>query len=205
MAATGRIGPLPATQLCRRCQPEQFAFETTDQLQDLDGVLGQVRAVGAIEFGVGIRREGYNLFAMGPAGIGRHTIVRRHLEKQAHGLGTPSDWCYVFNFDVPHKPRTLQFPAGQAGAFAQKMERLVEELRAAIAAAFETDEYRTRREEIEREFDEARKRQSRRLEPAKRGRGAAAHAHRLGFAPVRKDKVTAEEWSELPAKELEAT
>jgi lon-related putative ATP-dependent protease len=204
MATTGRIGPLPATQLCRRCQPEQFGFETTDQLEDLDGVLGQVRAVGAIEFGVGIRREGYNLFAMGPAGIGRHTIVRRHLEKQAHGLGTASDWCYVFNFDVPHKPRTLQFPAGQAGAFAQKMERLVEDLRAAIAAAFETDEYRTRREEIEREFDERQEKAIAKIGERAKARGLALlrTPTGFGFAPVRKDKVISpDEWSKLPEQE----
>jgi lon-related putative ATP-dependent protease len=201
---SGSSAPLPATQLCRRCPPEQFGFDTTDQLQDLDGILGQERAVGAIEFGIGVRSAGYNLFAMGPAGLGRHTIVHRHLEKQARGLGTPSDWCYVFNFEVPHKPRRLQFPAGQAGAFAQKMKQLVEDLRAAITSAFETDEYRTRREEIERELGERQEKAIAEIGERAReqGVGLLRTPTGFGFAPVRKDKVVSpKEWGELPEAE----
>ena len=68
---------LAATDLCRRCDPDQFQFQTTDELEDLAQVLGQARAVNAIEFGVGMGRDGYNLFAMGPEGLGRRTIIRR--------------------------------------------------------------------------------------------------------------------------------
>jgi lon-related putative ATP-dependent protease len=200
----GAIGALSADRLRRRCQPEQLDFDTTEQLPDLDAVLGQERAVGAIEFGVGVRSAGYNLFAMGPAGLGRHTIVRRHLDKQAATLGAPSDWCYVYNFEVPHKPRTLRFPAGQAGAFAQKMQQLVEDLRASISAAFETDEYRTRREEIERELGERQERAIAEIGERAGERGVALlrTPTGFGFAPVRKDKVISpKEWSELPDEE----
>jgi lon-related putative ATP-dependent protease len=200
----GGITPLSPDQLCARCRAEQFQFDTTDQLEDLDAVLGQARAIGAIEFGVGIRREGYNLFAMGPAGIGRHAIVRRHLEKQAQSLAPPPDWCYVFNFRVPHKPRALQFPAGEATPFALKMERLVEDLRAAIAAAFETDEYRTQREEIEHEFGERQQKAIGEIGDQAKAQGVALlHTPTgFGFAPIRKDKVISpEEWSEMPESE----
>jgi lon-related putative ATP-dependent protease len=204
MTVTGLIEPLAAAQLCRRCQPEQFAFETTDQLEAHDDVLGQVRAIDAMRFGVGIRRDGYNLFAMGPSGVGRHTIVRRQLEKMAGAADIPSDWCYVFNFDLPHKPRKLQFPAGQAAAFAAKMERLVEDLRAAISAAFEADEYRNRRDEIERELGE---RQEKAIETIgerakEKGIGLLRTPSGFGFAPLRKDKVISpHEWRELPEAE----
>jgi AAA domain len=204
MTASSAIEPLSAAQLCRRCQPEQFEFETTDQLEALDDVLGQVRAIDAMRFGVGIRRDGYNLFAMGPSGVGRHTIVRRQLEKMASVADTPSDWCYVFNFDVPHKPRGLQFPSGQAAAFAAKMERLVEDLRAAISAAFEADEYRNRRDEIERELGE---RQEEAIETIgdrakEKGIGLLRTPNGFGFAPLHKDKVVSpEEWRELPEAE----
>ena len=49
---------LAAADLCRRCDPEQFKFQTTDELEDLAQVLGQARAVNAIEFGVGMGRDG---------------------------------------------------------------------------------------------------------------------------------------------------
>ena len=108
------IRRLAAAELCRACDPGLFPFETTDELEDLAQIVGQARAVDAIQFGVGIARDGYNLFAMGPEGIGRHTVVRQHLEQQAPKRETPPDWCYVFNFKAPHKPRALQLPAGRA-------------------------------------------------------------------------------------------
>src|SRR5574338_1360498 len=147
--AAARLAAMELTpdQLCRRCDPAAFAFHTTAELEDLQGFFGQARALGAIEFGVGMRREGYNLFAMGPEGVGRHTIVRRELEAQARRLPAPADWCYVFNFKTPHRPRALSLPAGQARAFRNGMQRLVEDLRAAVPAAFETDEYRRRRKQ----------------------------------------------------------
>jgi lon-related putative ATP-dependent protease len=203
-STTGGMVPLSPDQLCGRCQPEHLQFDTTDQLEDLDTVLGQGRAISAIEFGVGIRREGYNLFAMGPAGIGRHTIVRRHLETQAKGLAPPPDWCYVFDFHVPHKPRALKFPAGEATPFARKMERLVEDLRAAIAAAFETDEFRTRREEIDREFGEHQEKAIGEIGEQAKAQGVSLlHTPTgFGFAPTRNGKVISpDEWSELPENE----
>ena len=130
---------LQLQQLRRRCDPNQFAFETTSELEELTEVLGQLRAVDAIEFGIGIRREGYHLFAMGPTGVGKHTIVRRFLDRRAAAEEVPPDWCYVHNFQQPHKPRAIRFPSGKAQKFSQEMERLVEDLRAAIPAAFETD------------------------------------------------------------------
>jgi lon-related putative ATP-dependent protease len=200
----GPLTPLAAQELCRRCEPERFAFRTTEELPDLEEVLGQPRALGAIEFGVGIRREGYNLFAMGPEGIGRHTIVRRHLESQARRLPAPPDWCYVFNFETPHKPRAIRFPAGAAGPFRQKMERLVEELRAAIHGAFETDEYRTRRQEIESELGERQEKAIGEIGDKARaqGIGLLRTPTGFGFAPVRKDKVMSpEEFHALPEEE----
>ena len=89
----GATRPLAAADLCRRCDPGQFKFKTTDDLEDLAQVLGQARAVNAIEFGVGMGRDGYNMFAMGPEGLGRHTIVRRYLERQVPGREAPADWC----------------------------------------------------------------------------------------------------------------
>ena len=128
--------PLPLERLRRRCDPERLPFATTAELEAAHETLGQRRALDAIELGIGMRREGYNLFAMGPEGLGRHTLVRSRLEAQAAALPTPSDWCYVYNFQAPHRPRALRLPAGRAPAFKAEMARLVEDLSAAITAAF---------------------------------------------------------------------
>lgn len=97
---------LPSCQLAprdlrRRCDPASFTFTTTSELPDSDMPLGQDRAVEAIQFGIAIRRDGYNLFALGPAGGGKHSIVRKFLERQAAGEPAPIDWCYVHNSTSP--------------------------------------------------------------------------------------------------------
>ena len=125
----GLVQPLEAAALCQRCDPMQFAFETTADLEDLTGVIGQDRAVEAVRFGIGISRNGYNLFALGPEGTGKYSTVRRYLERQAVDQPPPSDWCYVSNFLEAYKPRTLQLPAGGGSRLRRGMERLVEELR----------------------------------------------------------------------------
>ena len=68
--------PLTPELLCRRCDPGQFSFQTTTELENLAEVLGQPRAMEAIQFGIGMTREGYNLFSLGPAGVGKYFIVR---------------------------------------------------------------------------------------------------------------------------------
>ncbi|MBW7852345.1 MAG: AAA family ATPase [Rhodospirillales bacterium] len=144
--------PLPAELLHRRCDPSLLPFETTAELGDIAGPVGQQRAVEAVRFGIGIRAEGYNLFALGPTGTGKSSIVRHFLAQAAERQPVPDDWCYVNNFAEAHRPRALRLPAGRAPAFRKDMERLVEELRIAIPAAFEGDEYRNRRQAIEEGF-----------------------------------------------------
>jgi len=154
MSAAAQARRLEPSELRRRCDLAQAGFATTDELAAPDGVLAQARAVEAIRFAVEMQADGYNLYAMGPEGYGRHTTVRRLLAEQSARRPPACDWCYVFNFDAPHRPRRLQLPAGRAGRFAADMQRLVEDLLAAIPAAFETDEYRARRQEIEVAFGE---------------------------------------------------
>ena len=198
--------PLPAEQLRRRCDPARLAFRTTDELADLAEAPGQARAAGAIRFAVGMRGEGYNLYAMGPEGLGRRTMILRMLGEEARGAAVPPDWCYVFNFKTPHQPRALRLPAGRAPKFRRAMERLVEDLRAGIPAAFETDEYRTRMKEIESAFEQ-------RQEQAFGGIGERARHDGIallrtpsgfGFAPMSKDTVMQpEEFAKLAPAEQE--
>jgi len=93
-------------------RPAQFTFATTADLDDLTQVLGQTRAIEALKFGIGIRRDGYNLFVLGAPGTGKRTVVRQFLDDKAAREASPPDWCYVNNFQEAHKPRVMQLPAG---------------------------------------------------------------------------------------------
>ncbi|MBM3518314.1 MAG: ATP-dependent protease [Alphaproteobacteria bacterium] len=148
------VKPLPPQALKRRSDPAKLGFATTADLKDLDEPLGQERAVEALRFGIGIRSRGFNLFALGPTAIGKHATVRQFVEREAAQQPTPPDWCYVNNFADVHRPKALQLPAGLGAKLQKDMEQLIEELRTAIAAVFESDEYRTRRQSIDEEFRE---------------------------------------------------
>jgi lon-related putative ATP-dependent protease len=145
---------LPPDRLRNSCDASRFDFVTTADLDGEAGVPGQKRAEDAIRFAVGMGSEGFNVFAMGPAGLGKHEFVRRILEEKARTRETPSDWCYVHDLESGQKPRALRLPSGRAAAFARAMNHFVEELRGAIPIAFEADEFRARRQEIDAEFQE---------------------------------------------------
>ena len=167
-------------------------------------MIGQSRAVEAVLFGIGIRREGYNLFALGPSGTGKHTLVRGFIADQAAKEKTPVDWCYINNFAQSTKPRRLELPAGRGSVFRKEVEQLLEELRTAIPAAFETESFRTRRQAIEEEIEERHEEAFRNLGQEAQEKGIALLHTPTGFvlAPVRKDEVlTPEQFEQLPKEE----
>lgn len=148
------ITPLAPEQLRRTCDPSQFGFATTADLDVGHDVPGQRRASQALEFGVGMRQPGYNLFVAGPPGVGRRTLVERMLKDQPPPDGRLSDWCYVNNFADPQRPIALALPAGRGPQLRDDLAQWVKELRDAIPAAFDTDEYRDRIGRIDTEFHE---------------------------------------------------
>ena len=119
---------LPAEALFRRCDPADLHFKTTADLEDLPEFVGQDRALEAVQFGVGIRRQGFNLFLLGPAGTGKYASVHSFLEKRAAQEPAPDDWCYVNNFDSPDRPRALRLPPGRGVPLSGDMRQLIENL-----------------------------------------------------------------------------
>jgi lon-related putative ATP-dependent protease len=205
------VEPLTADILYRKTDLEKFSFKTTDEVDEPLGPVGQPRAVQALQFGVGIRQAGYNVFAHGPSGTGKRSIIRQHFEQRAQAEEVPHDWCYVYNFTEKHKPLALSLPAGQGRSFRQDMDNLVEELRSSLSSAFESDEYRTRRQVIEQEFQE---RQEKSLEglqekARERGLGLLRTPGGLVFTPMREGNVLSPEefqsLSEEERKQIEST
>ncbi|SVB75706.1 uncharacterized protein METZ01_LOCUS228560, partial [marine metagenome] len=142
------LKPLPAEALCSLCDPAQFSFNTTAELEDQVEIAGQNRAVGAVRFALGVKQEGYNVFVLGPKGSGKHAVARKLLKQQAKDEVTPSDWCYVYNFERRHKPLVLELPAGDGARLRNAVDRLIEDLKTAIPAILESDEYRNQRKII---------------------------------------------------------
>lgn len=130
------------------CDPDTLSFESTAELERPDALIGQERAERSLEFGVDIRSPGFNIFAMGLPGTGRTSMIFERLRAVADSRPTPPDWCYVHNFDEPHRPRALSLPPGAAPEFRRHMADLVAALQIEMARAFATDEYEAQRRGI---------------------------------------------------------
>jgi lon-related putative ATP-dependent protease len=181
-----------------------FRFESTADLQDLPEFTGQDRALAAVRFGVGIRRAGFNLFLLGPAGTGKYVSVRAFLERRADSDPIPDEWCYVHNFDRPEAPRALRVPAGRGVHLREDVDRLLENLRSAIPSAFQTENYNARKHIIEQEIKD---RQEKAFEDIQQQASEKAIAllrtpAGLVFAPMQNGQVISpEDFEKLPESE----
>lgn len=200
------VPPLQPEQLYHQCDPETLGFTTTADVSASSDFIGQDRAIDAIQFGIGMSRQGYNIFALGPSGTGKHTLVQRYAEAEAAKEAAPDDWCYVNNFDQPYKPIALCLPAGRGRTLRDDVQRLVEELQNALTSAFENEEYQTRRQAMEMELQEAQQEQLGALQEQARARGLTLMRTPSGlvFAPFKDGEVLSPEaFEELSEEEQE--
>jgi lon-related putative ATP-dependent protease len=143
---------VPAGKLRTSCETvPQLNQEATDTQLATLSYLGQQRAVEALRFGIQVDRPGYNVFVLGPIGSHRHTLARELAEARAREKHAPDDWCYANNFADPERPQALRLPAGRGTEFRDDMAAAVEDVRIAIPAAFEGDDYRNQLKAIEAE------------------------------------------------------
>jgi len=147
-----RPQPLEVSELRRVVDPATLGFKTTDELDPATGLIGQDRALKAIQFGANIKSYDFNIFVLGPAASGKTTAVKAHLGPKAAEAPTPTDWVYVYNFDNPNRPKALQLPHGRGKALARGMVATLDELRSVLPARFESEDYQVRRRAIDEQF-----------------------------------------------------
>lgn len=180
--AGGPPPPLPAERLCCRCDPTSLGFATTAELAAAPQLIGQQRALSALEFGASIRQPGFNVFAHGARGTGKHTAIAERLQARAAAEPAPLDWLYVNNFAENHRPRAIGLPPGEASRFAKAMEELVDDLRAAIPALFEAEEYQNRRGAIDEEAKNSQEQAFEALQERAQAQSVAILRTPMGFA-----------------------
>lgn len=150
------ITKLTSEQLYRKCDAAKFDFTTTADLEERLSALGQDRAICAVELGINIKSRGYNLFCLGPEGTGKTSLVKRILEKEGKQRPTPDDWAYVYNFDEPHKPIAVNFPAGAAAGFAKDMEEFAYAMEHDLPEAVKNELYEEQLSVIREKYQEKR-------------------------------------------------
>jgi lon-related putative ATP-dependent protease len=200
------IAELPAEALRNICDPNTLECETSADIPPLSTIVGQARAVRALQFGLGIQSLGFNIYIAGLPGTGRTTAARRFLEDIAKDQPTPDDWCYVNNFQDPYRPNALRLPAGRARQLQADMQDLILDARKAIRAAFESDEYAAKRDETMRQFQEQRNALFTAIQEKAARMGFYIQATPMGFLtiPIREGKPLTEElFMVLPPEEQE--
>jgi lon-related putative ATP-dependent protease len=200
-----KLSELGPKEIYRACDPTTLGFATTDDLPELQKTIGQARAVSSVDFGMGVDNEGYNIFAAGPTGTGKTTMLDDSLSRQASSRPVPDDWVYVYNFTAPHRPNAIRLPAGKGPVFRKDMEKLVEDLQAAITQAFEGEEYEKQKHAIAQQVSDGQ--EAKLAEMGKKAEAGGFTMVRtpagLAFAPTTPDGETMsrEAYDALPEEE----
>ncbi|WP_242866724.1 Lon protease family protein [Abyssisolibacter fermentans] len=139
---------VPSSQLINKCDDSIFDFNTTDEIIACKELIGQERAQKAMNFGLSIKRKGYNIYVSGINGSGRSSYSVSLAEKLSGSMNIPSDWCYVYNFKKPNKPKVLKLKSGNGAVFKKELENFIFKLRLDIPKIFNSKEYEERKNDI---------------------------------------------------------
>lgn len=129
-------------------------FDTTDELTPLDEVIGQPRALKALELGLGIGGHGYNIYMSGMSGMGKKAMVKQMLTQKAVTEPTPPDWIYVNNFGQEDRPIAFELPAGQGKDLKKEMDDLVEQLKEEVPRAFRQEDFSKEKQRLSQHYEE---------------------------------------------------
>ncbi len=185
---------LPPQRLRWTCNVEEhLGIATTDDLDDLQEILGQDRALDAVQFGIGIRRDGYNMFVLGPPGLGKKSTVNHYLTQKSATEPAPDDWVYVNNFEQSHRPIALRLPRSRGAQLQRDMATLLEELQTTIPSALELEDHQHRIQDIEQEAKDRHNEAFQELAQRALERGIQLVRTPAGYAmaPVRNGEVIA--------------
>lgn len=166
------------------CEMDGIPFETTAEVPPLEGMIGQERAVKATEFGLRIKRPGFNIFMTGLTGTGKSSYAQSIIRKISADEPVPDDWIYVYNFEHPGEPIALNLPAGTGAKFCHRIEELLEDLKQAIPKAFDGDDYERQKSVFVKEFQEARAVLLEELNKAALEKGFALKRTTSGFVTI---------------------
>ncbi|MEA3369646.1 MAG: AAA family ATPase [Candidatus Ratteibacteria bacterium] len=139
-----------------KCAPDLFKFKTTAKLPPFDGVIGQKRALHALDFGLGITGAGFNIYVSGPIGTGRSSTVKSAVGKIAAAQPVPEDLCYLHNFRDSSRPTALFLPAGMGNHLVKDMDEVVNDLKSEIPKGFESPEYQEEKSRLLKSYEKER-------------------------------------------------
>ncbi|MGD9330904.1 MAG: ATP-binding protein [Desulfobacterales bacterium] len=195
---------IAAEDLRHTCDPAQFDFQDTSEVPPLATVIGQERAVQAIDFGLNMKSAGYNIFVTGLEGTGKSTIVGDIVGRYAQQQTRPDDWCLVNNFQDEYRPIAIAVPAGRALALSKRMAKLVSDLRTALPKIFADKEFLDRQARLQEKYARAQEALFHSLETEAAQKNLRINRTKMGFQTLalkNNQPITKEEFAALPETE----
>lgn len=150
------VKELPYNMLRYECNTEDFNFNDTSEIEPFEDIIGQERAVRAMEFGLRIKMRGYNIYMSGMTGTGKTSYALSYINKAAQNEETPDDWCYIYNFNNPWQPTAINLPAGKGKIFKKDMDEFTKILKVEITKAFDSENYEKEKSVILKEYQSKR-------------------------------------------------
>ena len=142
--------------LKKYCNAEKLPFETTEELEPISTGIGQDRGIKALEFGLNVDIKGYNLYLEGPSGVGKTMYTKKFLDTITKKKKTPSDWCYIYNFDNPNEPVAVALPAGHGKEFKETMDQFIKDIKNDINTTFSNEDFEKEKNAIKQQFEQKR-------------------------------------------------
>jgi lon-related putative ATP-dependent protease len=201
---------VPPHELRREHDPATFHFECTEELVPLTEFVGQDRALRALQFGLELDRDGYNIFVTGLTGTGKTTAILEYIKRAVEAkrgsgeLKPPSDWVYVYNFDDPDRPNALALPPGGGRRLKEHLEQLLRAVRGNLRRALSSDEYQKQRNAIIERGQEEAEAAIREAQQAAEREGFFLRVQPTGvlLAPIKDGRpLSPEEFTQLSAEE----
>ncbi len=145
---------LQPEQLRRTYDPATLSLLSGKEEAPSKAIIGQDRAITALQFGLGNKANGFNIYVAGAPGTGKQTAVRHYLEDLAREEPSPCDWVYVNNFEDPYFPKYLSLPKGLAHPFRNDVHHFLIHVRSDLIKIFESEEFTHKRDELVQQMQE---------------------------------------------------
>ncbi|MCX7884127.1 MAG: AAA family ATPase [Caloramator sp.] len=123
-------------------------FETSKEITPFKEIIGQQRAVDAIELGLLMNKKGYNIYVSGNNGCGKKSYVIKRIKEYAKKMDTPFDRCYVYNFIDSNMPVAIWLRPGTSIKFKEDIDNLINSLFNEVPDFFSNEDYEKKRNDI---------------------------------------------------------
>ncbi len=193
---------LEPDQLNKRCALDQFDFETTEEITPSLKMVGQKRAIDAIDFGLTVKEQGYNIFSVNLFGRRELEFIVSAIKDRAEEMKIPNDLCYVHNFSNSDRPISIQLPAGLGREFKEEMEEFIEKIKLELAKLFDSNNYNRKKNKLKSKYQNKNSKLLNQLESRVEELDYTLEREKKGFSIIplleNGDLMSEEEYEDLP-------